>query len=78
MDRIGRFFVGELGRGATGVMSNAIDPHLGRPGSYQTIQLGMLRKPEKRHDCAVPAREGHRLDCVADRVLEIAEMPKIR
>jgi serine/threonine protein kinase len=53
MDRIGRYrFVGELGRGAMGVVSHAIDPHIGRPVVIKTIQLGMLRKPEKQHDCA--------------------------
>ena len=53
MDRIGRYrFAGKLGRGAMGVVSHAIDPHIGRPVAIKTIQLGMLRKPEKQHDCA--------------------------
>src|SRR5215469_11112733 len=47
MDRIGRYkIVRELGRGAMGVVYNAIDPNIGRPVSIKTIQLMQGRKPD--------------------------------
>jgi hypothetical protein len=53
MDRIGwRRIVTELGRGATGVVYHAIDPHIGRPVAIRTIQPGTLRKPREQDDSA--------------------------
>src|SRR5512142_2721008 len=41
MDRIGRYeIVRELGRGAMGVVYDAVEPNIGRPVAIKTIQLG--------------------------------------
>ncbi|MCU1257384.1 MAG: serine/threonine protein kinase [Bryobacterales bacterium] len=49
MDRIGRYrIVKELGRGAMGVVYQAIDPTIGRPLAIKTIRLRELDDPGQR------------------------------
>jgi serine/threonine protein kinase len=49
MDRIGRYeIVKELGRGAMGIVYQAIDPTIGRPVAIKTIRLGEVPDPEER------------------------------
>ncbi|MBI2680569.1 MAG: protein kinase [Candidatus Solibacter usitatus] len=49
MERIGRYeIVKELGRGAMGIVYQAIDPTIGRPVAIKTIRLGEVPDPEER------------------------------
>lgn len=49
MDRIGRYqIVKELGRGAMGVVFQAVDPTIGRHVAIKTIRLGELDDPDER------------------------------
>jgi serine/threonine-protein kinase len=49
MDRIGRYqIVKELGRGAMGVVYQAVDPTTGRHVAIKTIRLGELDDPDER------------------------------
>ena len=49
MDRIGRYeIVKELGRGAMGIVYQAVDPTIGRPVAIKTLRLGEVPDPEER------------------------------
>lgn len=49
MDRIGRYqIVKELGRGAMGVVYQAVDPTIGRPLAIKTIRLNEVDDPDER------------------------------
>src|SRR2546427_5591285 len=49
MDQIGRYqIVGELGRGAMGVVFRALDPSIGREVAIKTIRLSEFTNAEER------------------------------
>src|SRR5438445_8414437 len=49
MDQIGRYqILGELGRGAMGVVFRAMDPSIGREVAIKTIRLSELPNSEQR------------------------------
>jgi tRNA A-37 threonylcarbamoyl transferase component Bud32 len=49
MDRIGRYrIIGELGRGAMGVVYHATDPAIGRPVAIKTIRIHDIDDAQKR------------------------------
>ena len=50
MDRIGRYqIIGELGRGAMGVVFHAIDPSIGRPVAIKTIRILDINDTQQRN-----------------------------